>query len=173
MSVPGHVLASLHQSDATGIGCAASSLGNDIRQPRRDNPGRLQLEAGRDQARHGNREMRPGQIKTKGLDPELLQTPHDQPGCRARIGGGNIEIRRGLRNRLQQGASVRIDFGRSPQVNAVRLIEPGISALALLGRDDRERKLDLAHFQNGGMGRGCQFRPGGKAKGQTEAIGTA
>ena len=62
------------------------------------------------------------------------------------------------------------DHGRAPPMNPIPRIERGFAALAALRFDHRMGKFALAHFQNGGAGRGLKCRPRGQAKGKAKSV---
>jgi len=68
------IIASLYQSDTVGIGCAAAGSRNAMPQSRRDDLGRLKLQAGRDDAHHRNGKVLACQIDAVGLDAPFFQT---------------------------------------------------------------------------------------------------
>ena len=68
------ITASLYQSDAIGTGCAAAGPRNGMLQSRRDDLGRLKLQAGCDDAHHRNGKVLACQIDAAGLDARFLQT---------------------------------------------------------------------------------------------------
>ena len=80
----------LYQGDATGIGRTATGLRNHIRKARREDRGRLELKAGRNDARHRNCEAWTGQIEAKAIDSELRQAVDNQLEYSTRI--GRVEV---------------------------------------------------------------------------------
>src|SRR4029078_3028471 len=70
--------ATLYQSDTPGIDGAAAGSRNGVPQPRRDDLGGRELEAGRDHTDHRNAEESARESEAEGIDAEFFQTLYDQ-----------------------------------------------------------------------------------------------
>jgi hypothetical protein len=68
----------LYQSDTVGIGCATAGSCNGMPQSRRNDLGRLKLQAGCDSARNRNGKVLACQIDATGLDARFPQTLSEQ-----------------------------------------------------------------------------------------------
>jgi hypothetical protein len=137
------IIASLYQSDAVGIGCAATGSRNGLPQSRR---GRLKPQAGCDDAHHRNGKALacqidagvsiPGSFKRSAFNSNMALASVASMAMRDAVGG-----------RLQQHASIGIDDG-AVQMVAVLRIARGVPALAAFGCDDDVGKFELAHPGN-------------------------
>jgi len=96
------ITASLHQSDAVGIGCAAAGSRNGMPQTRGDDLGQFKLQARRDDANRRNGKVLACQIDAAGLDAQFLQTLNVQLKHDARFSCVDGKMRGGPGHRLQQ-----------------------------------------------------------------------
>ena len=143
--------ASLYQSNAPGIGCAAAGSRNGIPQSRRDDVGRFKLEAGCDHAHHRNRKALACQIDAVGFDAQSFKRSAVNSNMTLASVAFDGEMCRRLRDRLQQQTLIGVDHGAA-QVGAILRIERRIPALAAFGCNDGVCELELAHLQKSRSG---------------------
>jgi hypothetical protein len=154
------IAASLYQSDAVGIGCAATGSRHGMSQSRRDDFGRLWLQPRATTRTTGTAKC----WRVKSMQQVSIPGSFKRPAINSNMTLASVApIAKcdGAGDRLQQRASIGIHH-RAAQMGTALRRGRSISALAAFGCDDGLGKLARAHLERGGAGRRLTLRPARK-----------